>query len=168
MVLYSEDWYGNINQSIGGNAQNNSKIFFTGHVLKNTIRYDYKSSLVSFEVGSITEVMKVSEGFSISVESKSNPSKWYELYDMDGRKAIWHYLKTHTTVLLLADMEWIGSDWKVQYFDSDRSSMYDAIDNFIRGTYVGEAVSDRQSKIWLEVQAEATPNATGTFTPIGS
>jgi hypothetical protein len=31
---------------------------------------------------------------------------------------------------------------------------------------VGEVVCDRQGKIWAEITAAATPNATGTFTPV--
>ena len=108
----------------------------------------------------------MSQGFSVSVESVANPTKWYELLDMDGRRALYHYLRWHTTALVFNDFRFSGSDYKIQFFDSDRESMYDALDNFMRDTLVGQVVADRQGKVWMEVQAMAYQNPTGTFTPV--
>lgn len=166
IVVFSDDWYGSTHTSLGGNYPNAESIFFTGYILKDSIRYNYKDSYVEFSVGSITELMKQSLGFSVSVESKASPSKWYELLDMDGRRALYHYLRWHTTALSLADFQFVGSDYKIQFFDADRESMYDALDNFMRNTLIGQTVSDRQGKVWMEVEARAYSNPTGTFTPV--
>lgn len=163
VVIFADDWYGSNHVSLGGNAENSSKIFFVGYVLKDSINYDYSHSYVEFDVGSLTEVMKQSLGFAIDVASNGSPSVWYQLLNMDNRRAIYHYLKWHTTVLSIADLQFLGQDYPIQYFDSDRSSMFDAIDNLMRGTLVGQMVSDRQGKLWTEINAEATPNVTGTF-----
>lgn len=166
VVIFSEDWYGTTKQSFGGNSPNNEKIFFVGHVLANSIRYSWNHSYVEFEVGSITEVMKEALGFSISVESKASPTTWYELLDMDCRRAIYHYLKWQTTALQIADFQFIGDDRKIQFFDADRTSMYDAIDNLMRNTLLGKVVSDRQGKVWMEVDARAYDNPTGSFSAV--
>lgn len=163
VVLFSEDWHGATKQSLGGNSPNNERIFFVGHVLRGSIRYNYEYSYTEFEVGSITEVMKDALGFSVSVESKASPSTWYELLDMDCRRAIYHYLKWHTTALSIADFQFIGTDYKIQFFDADRTSMYDALDNLMRNTLMGKVVTDRQGKVWMEVDARAYPNPTGSF-----
>lgn len=162
VVLFSDNWYGSQNISLGGNSHNPS-IFFSGHVLNNTIHFDYKKRTTEFEVGSITALMKIMEGFSVSVESKVSPTTWYELLDMDGRRALYHYLRWHSTVLSLADFQFMGTDQKIQYFDSDRTSIFDAIDNYMRGTLEGQVVSDLQGKVWAEVGAYATSNPTGSF-----
>lgn len=166
VVLWSDDWYGDQHRSLGGNALNNSSIFLVGHVMRDTIEYDYKQSTVSFDVGSITDLMKDTEGFSVSVESTAGPYKWFELLDMDGRRALYHYLKWHTTVLMLSDFGFIGTDKKIQYFDADRTSLYDAADNFMRDTLVGKVVSDIQGKVWAEIDASAYPNPSGSFSNI--
>lgn len=163
VILFSEDWYGSTKQSIGGNSPGNERIFFVGYVTRDTIRYNYQDSSVSFEVGSLTEIMKEALGFSVSVESKANPATWYELKDMDCRRAIYHYLKWHTTAMSIADFQFLGSDYKIQFFDADRASMYDAIDNLLRNTLIGKVVSDRQGKVWMEVDAKAYSNPTGSF-----
>lgn len=166
IVLFSDDWYGNNHTSLGGNYPNAERIFFVGHILQDSIHYDYQHSYIEFSVGSITELMKQSLGFSVSVESKINPSKWYELLDMDGRRALYHYLRWHTTAMNIADFQFVGTDYKIQFFDADRTSMFDALDNYMRNTLIGKTVADRQGKVWMEVDAKAYPNPTGTFTSV--
>ena len=166
IVLFSEDWYGSTKQSLGGNSPNNERIFFVGHVLQNSIRKNYQHSYIEFSVGSITEVMKTALSFSMSVESKASPAYWFELLDMDCRRAIYHYLKWHTTAMSLADFQFLGTDYKIQFFDADRTSMYDAIDNLMRNALLGKVVSDRQGKVWMEVDARAYLNPTGSFSSV--
>lgn len=163
VVLWADDWYGSSNQSLGGNSFNNSKIFFCGHVLDGSINYNYADSSVEFQVGSISDVMKTSEGFSVTIESHSNPSKWFQLLDLDGRRAIYHYLKWHSTVLSVADFRFLGTDQNIQYFDSDRASIFDAIDNYMRGTLLGEVVADRQGILWANVGTAMYTSPTGSF-----
>ena len=163
VVIFGESWYGNTRQSIGGNYPNASDIFFVGYINQDSIRYDFQHSEITFDAQSITQMMRESSGFSVSVESKANPSKWYELLDMDGRRALYHYLKWHTTALMISDFQFVGDDQKIQFFDSDRESMWDALDNYMRDTLIGQVVADRQGKTWMEVQAMAYPNPTSSF-----
>lgn len=163
VVLFSDDYYGNNHISLGGNQPNNSSIFWVGYIKKDSIHYDYEHSEVSFDATSITGIMKESSGFSVSVQSVLSPTTWYELYDMDSPRALYHYLRWHTTALRFVDFQFVGDLYKIQFFDSDRESMFDAVDNFIRNTLIGQVVSDRQGKIWIETQAMAYPNPTGSF-----
>lgn len=165
IVIWSDNSYGSNHRSFGTD-HNNPTIFFTGHVVNGSIKYNYKTSTTEFEVASITQTMKEAEGFAISVESKATPSTWFELYDMDSKRAIYHYLKWHSTALKLADFEFVGDDKPIQFFDSDRESIYDAVDNYMRNTLVGNLVADRNGKLWAEVSAWAYDDPTGTFVPI--
>lgn len=166
VVLFGENYYGATKVNIGGNFPNASDIFFVGYVDKDSIHYDYEHSEVTFDATSLTDAMKKSTGFSVSVQSVASPSKWYELLDMDSRRALYHYLRWHTTALRIADFEYTGNDYKVQYFDSDRESMYDAITNYMQNALLGKTVSDRQGKVWMEIDAMAYSNPTGTFIPV--
>jgi hypothetical protein len=166
VVLFAENYYGDTLSNLGGNAVNAGDIFYVGYVDKDSIEYDYEHSEVSFSASSITDMMKKSSGFSVSVKSVTTPTKWYELLDMDSRRALYHYLRWHTTALSIADFQFLGTDYKIQYFDSDRESMFDAINNYMQNAMLGKVVSDRQSKAWIEVDARAYINPTGSFTPI--
>lgn len=163
IVLFSDNWYGANNINLGGNTENNSSIFFVGYVMNNSIRWDYKSSSMEFDVASVTQFLKEMEAFSVSVESKTNPTTWFELLNMDSRRALYHYMRWHTTVMYTTDFRFIGTDQNIQFFDADRQSIYDALDNYMRGTLIGQVVADLQGNIYAEVQAKAYPSPTGSF-----
>lgn len=158
VVIFSDEFYGTTNGSLGGNQPNREGIKFVGYVLEDSITYNYKTSEVTFKVGSITEVMKQSEGFSVSVEAKPNPATWFEVQDMGILKALYHYVKWHSTVNLVADMQFPETDRKIQYFDADRTSLYDALYSLMSVGLLGGVVSDRQGKIWLEIEPRGLTN----------
>ena len=166
VVVFAEDQYGSTRRSFGGNQLYGESTLFVGYVMRDSIDYSYQHSSVSFDAVSLTGVMKEALGYSISVGSVASPTNWYELYDMDCRRAIYHYLRWHTTALNIADFQFLGTDQKIQFFDADRNSMFDAIDNLMRNTLIGQVVSDRQGKVWMEVEAKAYPNPTGSFTSV--
>lgn len=168
VVLFADDWYGTNNTSLGGNSPNNSKIFFSGHILKNTIRFDRQSSSVEFDVGNISELMKATETYAISIEEAASPTKWFQMTGLNAKLGVYHYLRWHSTVLYLADIEFVGTDQNIQYWDSDRESIFDAVDNFMRSTLAGTLVSDRQGKLYAEVGAEMYSSPTGSFPTIMS
>lgn len=163
VVLFADNYYGDSHTSLGGNYPNASDIFWVGHVDKDSIQYDYEHSEVVFTAHSMTQMMKESSGFSVSVESVASPSQWYELLDMDGRRGMYHFLRWHTTALQIADFQFVGDDYKIQFFDSNRESMYSALENYMRSTLIGQVVSDRQGKVWMEVEARAYSDPTGSF-----
>ena len=163
VVIWSDDWFGNSHVSLGGNADNGSKIFFAGHILDGTISISSNSSSINFDIGTISEVMRLTETYAISLESEFTPTKWFQMKDMDGRRGIYHYLKWHSTVLFLADFQWVGTDQLVKYFDTDRQSLFDAIDNYLRNALIGALVCDRQGKLWAEVGAMTYTNPPASF-----
>jgi hypothetical protein len=158
VTIFAEDYYGNTKQSIGGNALNRSSIRYVGYIRNGTIEYNYTDGYIEFEVVSPTGVMQDCESFSVSVESKTSPTTWYELLNMNGKRAIYHYLRWHSTVLQCCDFEYKGSDYAIQYFDADRTSLYDAVNSLMNGTYLGDIVCDRQGKIWAETSYKIEDN----------
>jgi hypothetical protein len=174
IVIFADDKYNATTQSIGGNAINRQSIFFMGYVLDNSITYNYEDNSLECTVGSPTEVMKLSSGFGVALNSSADPeteaatddnipSAWALLLNMNCGRAMYHYLRWHSTVLYTNDFQFVGEDKNIKYFDSDRESIYDAINNLMAGTLYGEIVCDRQGKIWAEVSMAATDSATGTF-----
>ena len=167
VVLFADDKYGTTKQSIGGNAINRSSIVFVGYIISGTIRYNWRDSYVEFDVGSPAEIMKLTETFSVSVQDHDDPdnadddpdwpSPWMALLDMDIERAIYHYLRWHSTALLCCDFEYKGSNPLLQYFDADRQSLYDAIHTLMSGAILGSLVSDRQGKLWAETDIYTEP-----------
>lgn len=166
VVLFADDEYGAAHTSLGGNAQNRSKTFFVGYIKSGSIQYDYAKSIVEFEVVSVTDLMKALKCSGISVDSVVTPDDWFELPDMDVRKALYHFLRWHTTLLNVADVQYLGENYKFQYFETDPSTMYDAIDTFTRSSLHGRMMCDRQGKVFIEPQPDAI-NGSMTGTAIG-
>lgn len=158
VVLFSDNTYGSNRVNLGGNAVGNPSIVFVGYIISDSIKFNYQTSSVEFSVGSVSEMMKNAEGFSVSCESKASPSTWFELYEMNIPRAMYHYLRWHSTVLKVTDFQYTGDNRLVQYFDSDRGSLYDAVDTFLREGMLGELVSDRQGKLWAEISSFGLEN----------
>jgi hypothetical protein len=168
VIIFADDWYGDTQQSIGGNSAQRENIVFVGYIIDGSIDYDYKTSTVSFDVGSPTEIMKVGEAFSVSVEDSSDPTSdastkggdpWFYLYGLSVKRALWHYYALHSSVQTLMDIRYVGNDFDIQFFDADRTSLYDAANTFLKSTAFGEVVCDRQGALYFEIGAEATNNA---------
>lgn len=163
VVIFSDDYYGAAHTNLGGNAENCADIFWVGYVIRGTIQYDYKQGTVEFEVGSITEMMKQAQGFSVSCQDDANPDTWFKIQGLSVERAIYHYLRWHSTVGNVADFQYTRTDLPVQYFDSSRESIYDAIAKFVETGLKGQVVSDRQGKLWAEITPQATPNPATAF-----
>lgn len=163
IVIFADEWFGTTQQNIGGNAKNNSSIKFVGYVVDGSISYNWQESFVEFQVESPVGMMGLKEGFSVSCESKKSPATWFEIADLSVTRAMYHYLRWHSTVLKVCDFQYTGPDYKVQYFDSDRESLKDAIGKFVEMGLRGQIVSDKQGKIWVELSAGATNNPETDF-----
>jgi hypothetical protein len=172
VILFADDWYGDTQQSIGGNSSQRENIVFVGYIIDGSIEYDYKTSTVSFDVGSPTEIMKIGEAFSVSVEDSSDPTSdattkggdpWFYLDGLTVKRALWHYYAFHSSVQTLMDLRYVGDDFDIQFFDADRTSLYDAGQTFLKSTVFGEMVCDRQGALYFEIGAEATDSAASSL-----
>ena len=164
VVIFGEDWYGTTKQSVSNNALGREGIKFVGYIDASTIQYNYADGWVEFECVSPTKFMELCECFSCSVESKTNPTTWYELLNMDIRRAIYHYLAWQSSVLRCCDVEFKNfTDRYIQYFDADRTSLYEAINSLVSSSRGGKVVSDSLGKIWIEQEPDVLANATTTL-----
>lgn len=164
VVIFKEDWYGNTKQSINRNAKGRENIFFVGYINGGTIQFDYRDNSLEFDVISPTNLMEITECFSVSVESKPVPTVWYELKDMDVRRAVYHYLAWHSSVTLVCDIEAKNlDDRNIQYFDADRTSLYDAINTVVNGALRGRVMSDSLGKLWMERDYSVIDSASTTL-----
>jgi hypothetical protein len=149
IILADQTSYGNTQATIG------SPIKFVGYIEKGTIVYDYQTSSVEFNAVSATGMMKNIEAFSVSLNSVASPGKWYEMQNMTIAKILYHYLKWHSTVLDCTDFQYTGDDRKKHYWDSNRDSIFNAINSLIQNGILGEVGCDRLGRIWAELNPKA-------------
>jgi hypothetical protein len=166
VIFADEEYYGGDKVSIGGNQQNRQKIVFSGYISKDSIRYNYKDSITTFDVTSITGVMKEKEGLSISIDDATSATKWQYLQNMTMRKALWEYCKYFSTIGEVADVRDIGADNPIEFLELQATNLYDSFNEYIQRRMYGQLVSDRQGTIFVEPGIQLTHNATGVY-PVG-
>jgi hypothetical protein len=162
IIISQKSTYGNTVKNIG-HTRNQEDIFFVGYVLQDTIKYDYEKSSVEFQIGTVTELMKLSNGFAISVEDVDIVKTWYQIKGLNLRKAAYHFWRWHSTVLLTTDVEYIGTDWPQQFYDCNKESLYDAVNSVLKSARIGQLTSSRTSKLWMEIEVRATHGASTAF-----
>lgn len=163
VVIFTDDWYGNVKQHISNNDLGRESIYFWGYIKNGTIQHNYQDKWVEFEVVSPAGIMEISECFSCSVEAVNNPSTWFELKEMNIAKAIYHYLRWQSSVLLCCDVQYNANDRFIQYFDADRISLYDAVNTLMSGARKGRIVSDILGKLWIEQEFNAMVSGSSQF-----
>jgi len=164
-VLFTDSEYGGTKTDLGGNAQGRGATLFVGYVSAESIHYDFEKSYVDFDIKSITGLMKDFENFSTALNDSPNPQQWYEMNSLSIKRAVFHYMRWHTTLLDIADVEFrnFPVDPFIQYFDAAKTTLYDAINSFLQSACVSQAVSDRQGKIWVEYEAGIIPSVSGSL-----
>ena len=150
VMIYRDDYYGDARQSYGGNSPNRSHMLFVGYVIDNSISFDYQDSIMEFEVSSPTGRMKLADSSSMEIDSVLVPTNWYQIPYLNGKKALYHYLRWHTTVLNCCDIRWIADDRPLRYVQGEISSMYDLVHKMLDKYILSEFVSDRQGLLWVE------------------
>lgn len=167
VVIFSEDEFNGTSQSIDiGTVRPDDSILFSGYIMNDSVEYDYEKSKVSFDIGSPSEMLKQGENFAISVESMANPSAWWHFYDMTTKKAMYHYVKWHSTLMKVADIFWLGKDYYVQYFDSERTNMWDAMKAFMKPTLIGDVSCNNKGQVVFQTEPESFTTPTLSYPKI--
>lgn len=163
VVIFSDDWYDEDPQSLGGNYLNRENTVFVGYVRSGSVEIDPETSLVSFGISSLSGRLSAEEVFSVSIQSKTDPGQWYELKQMTVDRALHHYMRWHSTIYSVADVRPIRMDGipaqAVQFADFERSPLWQAVDQFISSTLYGHAEVDRQGQLWLQKKVDIIPVA---------
>lgn len=149
-VIFSDDYYSNYQMPQLLKDLTRQSIKFIGSVSNGSIRRDFRDNSVEFDLVSPTGVMENAETFSVSVEDSPAPTTWYELQYMTVERALYHYYRWHSTLLINAAVRYTAKDRAIQYFDSDRDSLLAGGKTLVDGALLGNIVSDKQGRVWIE------------------
>lgn len=157
VVVFTEQWQGGERVSVGGNAENRSHILFSGYIEDESIFRNPVTDQLEFRARSVTGIMESLSTYSATLESKDDPVTWNEMEDMTVDKAIIHFLRWHSTVLRIADFSPTDDDKNVQYIDFGRGNLQEAVSEIYESTIGAQIVSDRQGKLWSEIDVSLRP-----------
>ena len=162
VVLFTEDWFDGVKGSMGGNAYDRASVFFVGYIEGESIRYNSFTSRLEFRIVNLTILSDLKNTFSATLETKTGPSYWYEMEDLTLDKGIIHFLRWQTTLLSIADFARTGYDAPVQYIDFSRGTIFSEIDGLLESARGAKFVSDRQGKMWTQLDVNLTTTGTRT------
>jgi len=160
IVIFTEDWEGGVEGKAAAGAEHREHTLFCGYVENDSIMLDPETNKSEFRVRSVTGRMEELATFSAPLESKVNAMTWNELVDMTVDRAAVNYLRWYSTILTIADFAPTGDLKPVQFFDSGRGNLYEGLNSFLESALGANAVSDRQGKIWTEIDGNLL--STGT------
>ena len=166
VIFADNEYFGGDLDSIGGNQINREKIVFSGYIRSDSIEYDYKTSMTTFEVAGVTNLMKEKEGMSYSYDDATTATKWQHIQDMNLKKALWEYCKYYSTIGEVADVRYIGDDGSTEFFEGAATNLYDSLNDYFADRIYSKMVADRQGTIFVEPSIQLTHNATGVY-PVG-
>lgn len=153
VVIYSDRYNSVTKEEVRNQTE------FVGYIKSESLEYDSVDEIVKFEVGGIMDILSGIEIPGIVVTSTAVPDAWVEMKDITMRKALWYFLRWHTTVLQCTDVQYLGTDYMMFRFESDNSKIADVLSNFMQTAVVGSAAANRKGQLFFEVDPMAIHNA---------
>lgn len=160
VIFTEDDRQGYVAGKIGANAVNRDEILFCGYINGETVAWDPETNRVDFKIEGLGVVMDKLSTFSAALDDSLNAVTWNQMREMTVDRGIIHFLRWHSTILAVADYSPTGDTKPVQYLDFSRGSIFKDVDGLLEGALIGGAVSDRQGKLWTEIDARVL--STGT------
>ncbi len=160
IVLFTDDWQGGVYGKKAAGAEHRDTILFAGYVEDDSIRLNPADHFLEFNVRSILGIAERLASYSAALDSKKNAMTWTEMRNMTVDKGVIHFMRWQTTLLSIADFSPTGNRLDVQFLDFGRGSVTDSIKSLYQSALLATPVTDRQGKIWAEVDASLV--ATGT------
>jgi hypothetical protein len=150
MILWSEDWYGDAKQSIGG-WYGQEDILLCAYVIEDSVRQDAETGDVTFEFASITNQLKELDVWPLNFKNvDGSPGAWHEFKDMTIEDIFWHIVEEHTTLKNVADVFiWTGVSGgkRIDFVDITEAAVYDQLDQQLLSAIFGHLVSSRYSSV---------------------
>lgn len=152
VILFAQDWYGGIEQSMGG-WYGQENILFIGHIRADSVTVDFEKSAVSFTADTIEQWMKDVDLWPANlVSTVGAPTKWHEFQGMTVEDILWYLaefrsnLKDVTDCFFCSDLD--GAK-QVDFLDLTEASLYDQMSEQIGSCFFGELSASRVSSVHL-------------------
>lgn len=160
MVIYfTEDWYGDTKQSIGGNAAHRAHVKFVGYIQKESTTKDPETSVVKFDAATINALMGTREGFSSWIKTTGDATTWCEATALTADRAALSLCRNNSTILDVTDVIITGDTEfiKSQEFAAKTTllqqltSLYDDL--------FAHVACDKHGRLYFEVDPQMIPVA---------
>ena len=135
-LIWSRSYYQGVEQDVSTRSWGRN-ILLSGYARNDQYeRVGESGGSASFSVRTIDDLLRNRGLFSVSLESKDNPDKWYKFLNnyLTAGRIVHHFYKWHSTLLEVTDVFGLKNDGGIQRkaADIERGTLYNMPDNLIR------------------------------------
>lgn len=154
VVYFTEDWYGDTKQSIGGDYKFREHIKFVGYVQKESTTKDPETSVVTFETATVHALMSSREGFSCWIKNTGNATTWTEATYLTADRAALTLCRYQSTILDICDVTISGDTQfiKSQEFAA-KTTLLQQLQNLYDDLFAHVACN-KQGRLYFEIDPQ--------------
>lgn len=149
IIVWSEDYYGDTQQNIGGAYRGASEIKFVGWIRDNSVRANADDKSVRFTVDSIDAVMARLTMPSFTFRDGNDNTGWTQFNGLAIDKAALHIIQQRTTLALMADVFMALFRFEVGILDVPEASLYDQLNQSIAPAVFGYVAGSRFGSVTI-------------------
>jgi len=164
-IIFADDWYGSTKESIGpddGTLADRENILLVGYIADGSISRDSETGETSFDIVSVTELLKNRENYPVPVELATGADEWYKLPSLTVDRAAHHYVTWHTNLKLIADVYQSGDTHTLKAQDFIAGDGYSTIDTFFWDRIFARFLCDRFGRIAWDIDQQMLAAGSGT------
>lgn len=157
VILFTDDWYGSTHGSVAPDSDtltDRENILMVGWIADDSVRQDSETGDVTFDVVSVTELMRNRENYPVPIEDDDGADEWYKTPSLTVDRAAHHYLTWHTNLKLVADVYQTGDAREVRAMDFLAGDSYSTINQFIQDRLVARLLCDRFGRLKMDVDQQ--------------
>jgi len=164
-IIFADDWYGSTKESIGpddGTLADRENILLVGYIADGSISRDSETGETSFDIVSVTELLKNRENYPVPVELATSADEWYKLPSLTVDRAAHHYVTWHTNLKLITDVYQSGDTHTLKAQDFIAGDGYSTIDTFFWDRIFARFLCDRFGRIAWDIDQQMLTAGSGT------
>lgn len=157
-ILFSKDWYGDTEQSIG-QITGRENILCVGYIDGESIDWKPNESTVEFNISGANEFLSYMETglFALNIAT-SAPSAWDSMAGLTVDRAVWHLLNWRSNVIALMDFYKSGDARYAETIEVPEGDMWAQL-NAIGSRIHAQGGVDKYGRLFLDIDPQCVPEA---------
>jgi len=167
VIVFADDWYGSTHESVAPDDNlftDRENIVMCGYVGDGNIQQDSETGDVSFDMLSLSELMKTRENYPVPIENNDLATTWYQTPDLTIDRAAHHYITWHTNLKQVADVFQTSDTREIAAMDFLAGDCYSTVDSFLNDRIFARLLCNRFGQVKMDIDRDMEAPASGAVT----
>ena len=165
VILFSIDWYGDFEISVG-QILGRENIIVNGWVSENDISYNIKGGSCELTIHNARYWLESTEGFILGVENKpsgADATAWTNMKNLTFYKGLWHFLHWRSTATAVIDIYLNGTSWLCPAIEAPSGSLWTQIQTVAAARMMAHCAVDRYNRLFVEIESQYVSHTERNF-----